>query len=161
MGVAVFALIFLSSSYLFLRRWNITRPHAFRWDGHALHFSVVAAALALVVEADLLRVQVELSGPAGAYVTAKLTNLLATFATDKKLETLGATALWSVPIAVECFNPQSASKAFFFLEDSALPQNELLKRTRRIPSGDQHAQYACHGHSVIKQGLHRVQYRST
>jgi hypothetical protein len=100
MGSAVFALIFLSSGYLFLRRWHITRPHAFQWDGHALYFSVVVASLVLVVEADVLRIQIEAGSAAGSYVTKELAKLLETFATDKKLQTLGLTALWSVPIAV-------------------------------------------------------------
>ena len=99
MGSTVFALIFLSSGYLFLRRWLITRPHAFRWDGHALYFSVVVAALVLVLEAVIVRSEVQSAGVAGSYLAQRVTNLLETFATEKKLIGFGATALWTVPIA--------------------------------------------------------------
>lgn len=143
MGSAVFALIFLSSAYLFLRRWSITRPHAFRWDGHALYFSVVVAALVLVMEADLLRIEIEAGGTAGAYITDRLTNLLSTFATDQKLQVLGLTALWSVPIAVVCVVALNAPLRFssllriqLYLRMSCLSELEeflLVTNTRNMP----------------------------
>lgn len=143
MGSAVFALIFLSSGYLFLRRWRITRPHAFRWDGHALYFSVVVASLVLVMEADWLRVQVEASGTAGIYITEKLSNLLASFATDQKLQVLGLTALWSVPIAIASFSAFNLPLRFssllriqLYLRMSCLNELEeflLATNTRNMP----------------------------
>lgn len=143
MGSAVFALIFLSSGYLFLRRWRITRPHAFRWDGHALYFSVVIASLVLVMEADLLRAQVEAGGTAGIYITDKLSNLLTSFATDQKLRVLGLTALWSVPIAivgVAAFNLplrlSSLLRIQLYLRMSCLSELEeflLVTNTRNMP----------------------------
>lgn len=143
MGSAVFALLFLSSGYLFLRRWRITRPHAFRWDGHALYFSVVIATLALVTEADLLRVQVEASGPAGIYITSKLSHLLTAFATDQKLRALGLTALWSVPIALAGFTAlnlplrlSSVLRIRLYLQMSCLDELEeflLATSTRNMP----------------------------
>lgn len=143
MGSAVFALIFLSSGYLFLRRWRITRPHAFRWDGHALYFSVVVASLVLVMEADWLRVQVETSGAAGIYITERLSNLLTSFATDQKLRVLGLTALWSVPIAIIGFSAFNLPLRFspllriqLYLRMSCLNELEeflLVTNTRNMP----------------------------
>ncbi len=45
MTVAAFALVLLSASYVWLRRWRLSRSHLLRSDGHALYFIVVAAAL--------------------------------------------------------------------------------------------------------------------
>ncbi|MCE5202603.1 MAG: hypothetical protein ABFC67_02870 [Mizugakiibacter sp.] len=103
MGPAVFALIFLSSGYLLLRRWSITRPHALSWDGHALYFSVVVASIVLAVEADILREIVERSGALGVQFNAKISGVLSAFATENKLSVLGVTAVWSVPIAAISF----------------------------------------------------------
>ena len=103
MGSAVFALVFLSSGYLLLRRWSITRPHALSWDGHALYFSVVVASIILAVEADILREIVERSGMVGVQINAKISGVLSAFATENKLSVLGITAVWSVPIAVASF----------------------------------------------------------
>ncbi|TAM57520.1 MAG: hypothetical protein EPN49_14785 [Rhodanobacter sp.] len=103
MGSAVFALVFLSSGYLLLRRWSITRPHALSWDGHALYFSVVVASIVLAVEADIFRELVEQSGMVGAQFNAKISGVLSAFATENKLNALGVTAAWSVPIAVTSF----------------------------------------------------------
>lgn len=103
MGSAVFALVFLSSGYLLLRRWSITRPHALSWDGHALYFSVVVASIVLALEADLLREIVERSGVVGVQFNAKISGVLSAFATEHKLSVLGVTAAWSVPIAVASF----------------------------------------------------------
>ena len=47
MTVAAFALILLSASYLWMRRWQLSRSHLLRSDGHALYFFVVAAAVPL------------------------------------------------------------------------------------------------------------------
>ncbi|HEX7630825.1 MAG TPA: hypothetical protein VF388_01725, partial [Lacunisphaera sp.] len=82
MGSAVFALVFLSSGYLLLRRWSITRPHALSWDGHALYFSVVVASIILAVEADILREIVERSGMVGVQINAKISGVLSAFATE-------------------------------------------------------------------------------
>lgn len=103
MGSAVFALVFLSSGYLLLRRWSITRPHALSWDGHALYFSVVVASIIIAVEADIIREIVERSGMAGVQFNAKISGVLSAFATENKLSVLGVTAVWSVPIAVASF----------------------------------------------------------
>lgn len=149
MGSAVFALIFLSSGYLFLRRWRITRPHAFRWDGHALYFSVVIASLVLVMEADLLRAQVEAGGTAGIYITDKLSNLLTSFATDQKLRVLGLTALWSVPIAIVGVAAFNTPKALLALKDPALFADELFERARGVSLGNQYSQHACNGYPHI------------
>lgn len=45
MPAAAFALILLSASYLWLRRWRLSRSHLQRTSGHALYFFVVAAAV--------------------------------------------------------------------------------------------------------------------
>jgi hypothetical protein len=45
MNVAAFALILLGATYVFLRRWTLSRSHLLRADGHALYFLVVAAAV--------------------------------------------------------------------------------------------------------------------
>jgi hypothetical protein len=119
MGSAVFALVFLSSGYLLLRRWAITRPHALGWDGHALYFSVVIASVILAVEADLFREIVERTGAVGASVNGKIWRVLATLATDSKFTTLGVTAVWSVPIAalsVVVLNRPIARCAFLRLQ---------------------------------------------
>lgn len=100
MGSAVFALVFLSSGYLLLRRWSITRPHALGWDGHALYFSVVIASIVLSVEADLFREILSGSPIFGSGVNSKVAAVLGTLATEKKLNDLGITAFWSVPLAV-------------------------------------------------------------
>lgn len=49
MTVTALALILLSASYLWLRRWQLSRSHLLRSDGHALYFLVVAAAVPLGV----------------------------------------------------------------------------------------------------------------
>jgi hypothetical protein len=103
MGSAIFALVFLSSGYLFLRRWSITRPHALSWDGHALYFSVVVASIVLAIESDILREIVEECGPLGIQFNAKISGVLSAFATENKLSILGVTAVWSVPVAVVSF----------------------------------------------------------
>jgi hypothetical protein len=56
MNVAAFALILLSAAYIFLRRWQLSRSHLMRSDGHALYFLVVAAAVPVGVwTASVLR----------------------------------------------------------------------------------------------------------
>jgi hypothetical protein len=73
------------------------------------------------MEADWLRVQVEASGTAGIYITEKLSNLLASFATDQKLQVLGLTALWSVPIAIASFSASTYPSDFHpYLESSSI-----------------------------------------
>jgi hypothetical protein len=143
MGSAVFALVFLSSGYLLLRRWSITRPHALSWDGHALYFSVVVASIILAVEADILREVVERSGIVGTQVNVRVSGVLSAFATENKLNVLGVTAAWSVPMAVVSFillNTPIRLSAFLrvqlYLRLSCLGELEeflLITSTRNLP----------------------------
>jgi hypothetical protein len=143
MGSAVFALVFLSSGYLLLRRWSITRPHALSWDGHALYFSVVVASIILAVEADILREIVERSGMVGVQFNAKISGVLSAFATENKLNVLGVTAAWSVPIAVASFILLNAPIRFssflrvqLYLRMSCLGELEeflLITSARNLP----------------------------
>jgi len=143
MGSAVFALVFLSSGYLLLRRWSITRPHALSWDGHALYFSVVVASIILAVEADILREIVERSGMVGVQFNASISGVLSAFATENKLDVLGVTAAWSVPIAVASFTLLNAPIRFspflrvqLYLRMSCLGELEeflLITSVRNMP----------------------------
>lgn len=143
MGSAVFALVFLSSGYLLLRRWSITRPHALSWDGHALYFSVVVASIVLAVEADILREIIERSGIVGVQFNAKISGVLSAFATESKLNVLGVTAVWSVPIAVTSFILLNAPIQFspflrvqLYLRMSCLGELEeflLITSARNLP----------------------------
>ena len=99
MGSTVFALLVLSSGYLFLRRWRVTRASVVRSDGHALYFSVVIAALALVLNAALVRWQITNGGWPFALLNEKMASLLMSFATEPKYLVFGETALWSVLIS--------------------------------------------------------------
>jgi hypothetical protein len=99
MGSTVFVLLVLSSGYLFLRRWRVTRASVIRSDGHALYFSVVIAALALVLNAALVQWQIANGGWPFALLDEKMANLLRSFATEQKYLVFGETALWSVLIS--------------------------------------------------------------
>lgn len=96
MGPTVFALVVLSSGYLFLRRWRVTRALVIRSDGHALYFSVVIAALAIFLIAALIRWQVANSSWPVVVLNEEMSDLLLSFATEQKFLVLGQTALWSV-----------------------------------------------------------------
>jgi len=99
MGAAVFALIFLSLGYWFLRRWRISRPHLFKSDGHAFYFSVVLAAIVVVVEATMMRVfatSVSVEVPLDHY----LDRFLSALATEPKLYNMGDICIWAIPTTI-------------------------------------------------------------
>lgn len=104
MNVALFALVFLTSGYVFMRLWQLSRSHLMQSEGHTLYFLAVWAALligllSIIVSHDILSVP-WLGSQFGDFVSLSLKAYL----TDEKnldnVVRFGTAALVSLPLSL-------------------------------------------------------------
>lgn len=98
MNEAAFSLVLLAAGYIALRYVPVTRHQAFRTEGHALYFLVVAAAIAASAFTILTLHEVSTIPRLGITLTTMLARLVNAFGTGATTSTLGTVATLSVPL---------------------------------------------------------------